>query len=143
MNNDPEDLSVHRRNAAGPSANKIAGVAIRFPYELLDIYLGAWAASCLPGMSEERLLPDVPQELRLPGFEDELQRRRSFTAPEGSKHLKNVLCLNEFHMDGSDPRIFSCPVDANSESYGAVPRANGAKLEGHFFIWEFPKIRGT
>ena len=61
---------------------------MQFPFELLDIYLGAWAASCLPGMDEKRLLPSVPDNVELPGYEDELTRRRSFLAPDGAKHLK-------------------------------------------------------
>ena len=104
---DPQDMSVHRRNIAGPSRNKIAGVAMHFPFELLDIYLGAWAASCLPGMDEKRLLPSVPDNVELPGYEDELTRRRSFLAPDGAKHLKSVLCLDQFQLDGADSRVYN------------------------------------
>ena len=105
---DGNDGTVLRpRNQAGPAKGKPCGVAMSFPFELLDIYVGAWAASCLPGMLEERLLPDVPLGLHLPGFEDELCRRRSFAAPQMCQHLKAVLCLNEFLMDGADPRSYN------------------------------------
>ncbi|CAE7574509.1 UBP25, partial [Symbiodinium sp. KB8] len=102
-----EGTVLRPRNQAGPAKGKPCGVAMSFPFELLDIYVGAWAASCLPGMLEERLLPDVPPGLQLPGFEDELCRRRSFAAPQMCQHLKAVLCLNEFLMDGADPRSYN------------------------------------
>ncbi|CAE7621665.1 Usp17lc [Symbiodinium sp. CCMP2592] len=83
---------------ANRSSDKDVGVAIQFPFELLDIFLGAWAATFLIGMDEQRLLPwtsaDYPQ-----GFAIEKQRRDKFEAPQGCHHLKAVLCLNEFQTN--------------------------------------------
>ncbi|CAE7482276.1 Usp17ld [Symbiodinium sp. CCMP2592] len=97
-----KEMNIQRRNVAGPAANKTCGVAISFPFELLDIYIGAWAASCLPGMTEERLLPTTPPNLHIPGYEHELARRRSFAAPKMCEHLKAALCLDMFQLDGAD-----------------------------------------
>ncbi|CAE7914985.1 pif1, partial [Symbiodinium necroappetens] len=69
-----DGVTVQLRNQHGPAKGKPCGVAMSFPFELLDIYLGAWAACCLHGMLEERLLPVVPDALHIPGFEDELAR---------------------------------------------------------------------
>ncbi|CAE7809429.1 pif1, partial [Symbiodinium necroappetens] len=103
----PDSSAVQRRNQHGPAAGKPCGVAMSFPFELLDIYVGAWAACCLPGMLEERLLPVVPDTLKLPGLEDELARRRTFTAPCMCHHLKAVLSLDEFQLDGADPQVYN------------------------------------
>eukprot|EP00439_Symbiodinium_sp_Y106_P011656 s6754_g1.t1 len=102
-----DDHTVQVRNSAGPMEDKVCGVAISFPFELLDIYLGAWAAACLPGMREERLLPEVPASLTLPGFDMELRRRRAFRSPDMCQHLKAVLCLDEFQTEGADPAVFN------------------------------------
>ncbi|CAE7307097.1 pif1, partial [Symbiodinium sp. CCMP2456] len=61
----------------------------------------------IPGMLEERLLPVVPDTLKLPGLEDELARRRTFTAPCMCHHLKAVLSLDEFQLDGADPQVYN------------------------------------
>ena len=106
VSNHAEDSALQHRNRAGPAKGKPCGVAMSFPFVLLDIYVGAWAAACLPGMLEERLLPEVPAGLSLPGFEDELSRGRSFAAPDMCQHLKAVLCLDEFLLDGADPRSY-------------------------------------
>ena len=106
-----KDFTLANRNEAGPARGKSCGVAMSFPFELLDVYVGSWAAASLEGMLEERLLPDVPDNLRLVGFEDELLRRRSFQAPEGCRHLKAVLCLNDFQSSASStPSIFNPDV---------------------------------
>ena len=110
IGSDPEDMAIRRRNGSGPAANKACGVAIAFPFELLDIYVGAWAASCLPGMLEERLFPEVPSDLRIQHFDNELARRRSFVAPVNCQHLKAVLSLDEFQLDGADPEVYSPDV---------------------------------
>ena len=83
----------------GSGHNKDVGVAIHFPFELLDIFLGAWAATFLVGMDERRLMPETPQDYPS-GFSMELRRRQAFEAPEGCRHLKAVLCLDEFQQNG-------------------------------------------
>ncbi|CAE7285846.1 Usp17le [Symbiodinium sp. KB8] len=85
-----EDGKLRLRNKAGPAKNKICCIGVKFPFELLDIYVGAWAACCLPGMTEERLLPDVPAEA---WATDEVIRRRSFRAPKNCEHLKAVFLI--------------------------------------------------
>ena len=102
----PDSEAIQLRNQAGPGKGKPCSAAVSFPFELLDIYIGARAASCLPGMLEERLLPIVPIDLNIPGFEDELVRRRSFTAPSMCEHLKAVLSLDEFLLAGADPHAY-------------------------------------
>ena len=102
-----KDYSIAARNQAGPAKGKDCGIAMSFPFELLDIFVGAWAAACMEGMLEDRLLPDVDDELHLVGFDAELSRRRSFQAPEGCRYLKAVLCLDEFQLKDSSPQIFS------------------------------------
>ena len=102
----PDSEAIQLRNQAGPGKGKPCSAAVSFPFELLDIYIGAWAASCLPGMLEERLWPIVPIDLNIPGFEDELVRRRSFTAPSMCEHLKAVLSLDEFLLAGADPHAY-------------------------------------
>ncbi|CAE7381940.1 pif1 [Symbiodinium microadriaticum] len=100
------------RNAAGPARGKDCGVAISFPFELLDIFIGAWAASCLPGMLESRLLPEEPpsQEHYPPYLEEERQRKGLLRAPAGCLHLKTVLCLDEFQKAGANPSTFAPDV---------------------------------
>lgn len=79
------------------SQAKDVGVALQFPFELLDIFIGAWAATFLLGMDERRLLPQ--QSANYPrGFDTEYMRRNSFDAPEGCHHLKAVLCLDDFQF---------------------------------------------
>ena len=103
---------VTARNAAGPARGKDCGVAISFPFELLDIFIGAWAASCLPGMLESRLLPEDPpsQEHYPPYLEEERQRKGLLRAPAGCLHLKTVLCLDEFQKAGANPSTFAPDV---------------------------------
>ncbi|CAE7447453.1 unnamed protein product, partial [Symbiodinium sp. CCMP2456] len=110
---DPKNKhKVAARNAAGPARGKDCGVAISFPFELLDIFIGAWAASCLPGMLECRLLPeDTPsQEHYPPHLEAERKRKRLLRAPDGCLHLKTVLCLNDFQKSAADPDTFAPDV---------------------------------
>ena len=95
-----KNFSIAIRNAAGPAKGKACGVAMSFPFELLDIFIGAWAASCMEGMLEERLLPDIDSDLNIPGFEIESARRRAFRAPEGCRYLKAVLSLDDFQQPG-------------------------------------------
>ncbi|CAE7803623.1 UBP25, partial [Symbiodinium necroappetens] len=106
--NSLEDMTLHLHNQRGPKANKPCSVAVAFPFELLDIYVGAWAATCLPGMLEERLLPKVPDDLKLDGFEVELRRRRSFECPAHCEHVRAVLSLDDFQLPGADPDVY-CP----------------------------------
>ena len=105
---DVEKRMVALRNVAGPMKNMNCGVAISFPFELLDIFVGAWAATFLPDVLEHRLHPEVDEDERLYGQEHmaERQRRASFTAPEGFKHLKAVLCLDRFQLYRRDPMVF-------------------------------------
>ena len=101
--------TVVLRNSAGPGSNKTCAVAMQFPFELLDIYIGAWAACFLKNMQESRLLPDTEhdRENYPMGHAAEQVRRGSFQAPEGCKHLKAVLCLDMFQTDNAPPNIFS------------------------------------
>ncbi|CAE7241020.1 pif1, partial [Symbiodinium sp. CCMP2456] len=105
---DAEKKIVRRRTAYGPAKDACA-IAMSFPFELLDIYVGAYAASFLEGMPEYRLLPDPDKDAdhydRL--FHAEVCRRKSFAAPEGCRHLKAVLCLDEFQQAGADPMVFN------------------------------------
>ena len=107
---DNKNNALAMRNQAGPARGKDCGVAITFPFELLDIFVGAWAASCMVGMLEERLLPDPLTVNSIPGFETELLRRRSFEAPEGCRHLKAVLSLDDFQLPGAAPEQFNPDV---------------------------------
>ena len=100
--------TVAKRNVHGPAKDCDCGIAMTFPFELLDIYIGAWAATFLKNMPEYRLLPDTQDDsLKYPdGYTSERLRRASFTAPEGCKHLKAVLCLDEFQIEGKDSAVF-------------------------------------
>ena len=70
------------------------------PFELLDIFVGAWAATFLVEMDEKRLMPTewtMADEDRYPADRGtELRRKASFIAPDGSKHLKSVLSLDDY-----------------------------------------------
>ena len=105
---DVEKKILVLRNAAGPMKNMNCGLAISFPFELLDIFVGAWAATFLPDVLEHRLYPEVDEDARHYGQEHaaEQQRRASFAAPEGFKHLKAVLCLDRFQLYRRDPMVF-------------------------------------
>ena len=99
---------VRPRNVAGPGRNKSCGIGIRFPFELLDIFVGAWAACFLENMLEARLRPSTEEDDAYPaGFDFEKARRRLFRAPEGCEHLKAVLCLDEFQRRGAPPGTFA------------------------------------
>ncbi|CAE7839773.1 pif1 [Symbiodinium sp. CCMP2592] len=105
---DVDKKVVARRNVAGPMNNQQCGVAMTFPFELLDIFVGAWAATFLPDMLEYRLNPEVEDdnERYSTSFAAEKARRASFMAPDGCKHLKAVLCLDEFQLYRKDPMVF-------------------------------------
>ena len=90
-------VTSRQGRTSGRGCNKDVGVAMHFPFELLDIFIGAWAATFLPNMDERRLLPDKSRTYPN-GYDLELVRRNSFEAPEGCRHLKAVLCLNEFQL---------------------------------------------
>ena len=64
------------RNKAGPGRGKPCAVGLQFPFELLDIYMGAWAAAFLSEMKEQRLVLQAPEKW-----------------PENTHHLKAVLNL--------------------------------------------------
>ncbi|CAE7237635.1 UBP23 [Symbiodinium sp. CCMP2456] len=87
---------VTPRTASKKTAKDV-GVAVQFPFELLDIFVGAWAATFLVAMDERRLWPGGSPGYPK-GFEIELKRRNSFDAPQGCQHLKAVLCLDDFQM---------------------------------------------
>ncbi|CAE7357694.1 pif1 [Symbiodinium sp. CCMP2592] len=105
---DVEKQIVAKRNAAGPARDHDCGVAITFPFELLDIFIGAWAATFLPNMEEFRLFPETDEDARNypASLAAERSRRSSFVAPEGCKHLKAVLCLDEFQLYRRDSLVF-------------------------------------
>eukprot|EP00971_Amphidinium_carterae_P067123 1328638-Amphidinium_carterae.2 len=101
-----KDNTIHYkvglRNVAGVSTGKTATVAIWFTFELLDIFIGSFAATFLPEMDERRLMPHPVAEAGYPdGFMQEQRRRNLFEAPEGCLHLKCVLSLDNFQVDAS------------------------------------------
>ena len=59
-----DDLEVAQRNVWGRIKNKRCAVAMIYPFELLDIFVGAFALSMLPGVREEELL--LPDEKDFP-----------------------------------------------------------------------------
>ena len=59
-----DDLEVAERNVWGRIKNKRCAVAMIYPFELLDIFVGAFALSMLPGVREEELL--LPDEKDFP-----------------------------------------------------------------------------
>ena len=69
---------VKQRNIAGPGRGKCCAVGMTFAFELLDIYLGQWAATFLPGQREEGLVHPAPE-----------------AAPENCQHLSSVLALHD------------------------------------------------
>ena len=105
---DVEKRLISKRNLAGPMKNADCGIAMTFPFELLDIFIGAWAATFLPDVLEHRLYPDVDEDDKWypPELQNEKSRRASFTAPDGFKHLKAVLCLDRFQLYRADPAQF-------------------------------------
>ena len=105
---DANEHTVAKRNLAGPATGCDCGVAMTFPFELLDIFIGAWAATFLKEMPEYRLLPDTSKDKENYGasHNNERVRRSSFVAPEGCKHLKAVLSLNEFQLPNENPTEF-------------------------------------
>ena len=92
------------RAKRGRHAGKDCGIAMKFAFELLDLYVGSWAAVFMPGMDERRLSPSSDQDYP-PGLAVEHMRRTSFQAPEGCQYLKAVLCLDEFQLDPLDARF--------------------------------------
>ena len=105
---DAEKKQVTKRNVAGPMKNMECGVAMQFPFELLDIFVGAWAATFLPDMLEIRLCPDTDKDEchYPPDLLHEKIRRASFDAADGCKYLKAVLCLDRFQLYRRDPLVF-------------------------------------
>ena len=95
---------ITQRAQRGRGAGKDCGIAMKFAFELLDIYIGSWATVFMTGMDERRLSPFDTQDYP-DGFLKERERRRSFPAPEGCEFLKAVLCLNEFQID-PDSSVF-------------------------------------
>ena len=65
---------LRHRNRAGRGRNKICAVAIQFPFELLDIYVGAYSATFQKGRKEAEILPQSHRE-----------------APENMAHLAAAL----------------------------------------------------
>ena len=108
---DPKEYRVRARNQAGPAAGKACGVAMAYPFELLDIFIGAWACACVPNMLEARLAPDTPAADMYPAsHRQEWLRRTSVQAPDGCSCLKTVLCLDEFQLENAPPSTFSPDV---------------------------------
>lgn len=58
---------LRRRNVAGRGSGKACAVAMQFPYELLDIFVGAWAATFKKSMLEKTIWPvdkaQVPENM--------------------------------------------------------------------------------
>ena len=105
---DASKYTVAKRNVAGPAKSCDCGVAMTFPFELLDIFIGAWAATFLQELPEYRVLPDTSKDKANypPNRMNEMMRRCSFMAPEGCKHLKAVLSLDEFQLPDANPTEF-------------------------------------
>eukprot|EP00439_Symbiodinium_sp_Y106_P068127 s952_g11.t1 len=104
---DADKKLVVRRTVAGPAKNLDCAVAVSFPFELLDIFVGAWAATFLPDVMEFRLLPDVEDDAK--HYPDSLAaekaRRGSFVAPDRCKHPKVVLC-QQVQLYRKGPLVF-------------------------------------
>ncbi|CAE7439739.1 UBP23, partial [Symbiodinium pilosum] len=105
---DANRRTVAIRNVAGPARSCDCGVAMTFPFELLDIFIGAWAATFLKELPEYRILPDTSKDKEnyAASHSNEKMRRSSFTAPEGCKRLKAVLSLDEFQLPDANPNEF-------------------------------------
>ncbi|CAE7394315.1 pif1 [Symbiodinium pilosum] len=105
---DANQHTVARRNVAGPARSCDCGVAMTFPFELLGIFIGAWAATFLKELPEYRILPDTSKDKDNYGtsHNNENMRRSSFMAPEGCKHLKAVLSLDDFQLPNANPSEF-------------------------------------
>ena len=65
---------VKLRNVAGPGRNKRCAVAMRLPFELLDIFAGAFASAFFLYDAEEELIASEPERW-----------------PDGTRHLMGVL----------------------------------------------------
>ena len=72
---------IKQRNLAGPGRGKRCAVGIRFTFELLDIFIGQFAATFLPGALEASLIHPAPQSV-----------------PENCQHLSHIL-TNYFQND--------------------------------------------
>ena len=65
---------VKQRNLAGPGRGKKCAIGVSFAFELLDIFVGQFAACTFPGATEAALIHPAPE-----------------TVPENCKHLSRVL----------------------------------------------------
>jgi hypothetical protein len=68
-------------HGAGKNKEKCA-LGVHFPYEMLDIFIGAWCAMTVPHGSEEELAPDLAADV-----------------PEGARYLKAALDHPHFAGD--------------------------------------------
>ena len=99
----PEELDACRRprweyswrvrNQAGRGANKACAVGVMFPFELLDIFIGCWAATFRPGQREEDIVPMASNRV-----------------PENMGHLAAV--LQPFVYQGSAEGVWREHVEA-------------------------------
>jgi hypothetical protein len=73
---DPTEVEMHgrqkqlytlrRRNEVGRGQGKLCSVAVQFPFELLDIYIGSYVATFYRGQKEEDIWPDkdgIPENM--------------------------------------------------------------------------------
>ena len=82
--------TLRRRNVVGRGAGKVCAVAMSFPFELLDIYIGSWAAIFKKNQPEEGIWPrpaaEVPENmvhlgtLLLPQNGQDVPQRRAWDA---------------------------------------------------------------
>eukprot|EP00973_Karenia_brevis_P001212 166386-Karenia_brevis.AAC.1 len=85
---------VRKRGIRGRGANKErTALGVSFPFELLDIYIGAWCAVFLPHRKEEEFLLDKDEKA---------------LAPEGTKFLKAA--LNHDRFKGNVDKLLECMV---------------------------------
>jgi hypothetical protein len=77
---------VKRRNVAGPGRGKPCAVGVSFAFELLDVFLGQWAATFLPETQQNLWHADMPRSPKEVKIDDSTR-----TVPENTVHLDTVL----------------------------------------------------
>ena len=86
---------LRRRNVAGRGRGKACAVAMQFPFELLDIFIGSWAATFGKNLKEEEIWPKPAEEV-----------------PENMVHLAAILKPERFGPE--DEEAWASRVDALS-----------------------------
>jgi hypothetical protein len=119
--------ALRRRNVAnrgGRGSGKVCAVAMQFPFELLDIFVGSWAAVFLKNLKETDILPEpahkVPENMA--HLSALLKHAKIDFLPEGSNFWQtqvknfiyqvwedlNIRGLGESRMQTFGHRIMAC-----------------------------------